>query len=39
MLFAIPEEWTLFYELLTHTGLRISEAGGLTWSTSTWREC
>lgn len=39
MLSAIPEEWTLFYELLTHAGLRISEAAGLTRSTSTWREC
>jgi integrase len=31
MLAAIPGEWTLFYELLVHTGLRISEAVGLTW--------
>ncbi len=31
MLAAIPDRWRLFYELLTHTGLRISEAVGLTW--------
>jgi integrase len=23
---AIPEDWRLFFEFLTHTGLRISEA-------------
>lgn len=27
----IPEEWNLFFELLTVTGLRISEAFGLRW--------
>jgi integrase len=27
----LPEEWWLFFELLTHTGLRVSEAIGLTW--------
>ncbi len=31
LLAAIPEDWRLFFELLTHTGLRISEAVGLTW--------
>jgi integrase len=31
MLRAIPEEWQLFFEFLTHTGLRISEAIGLRW--------
>ncbi|HEX6782747.1 MAG TPA: site-specific integrase [Solirubrobacterales bacterium] len=28
---AIPEDWTLFFEFLTVTGLRISEALGLRW--------
>jgi len=28
---AIPEDWTLFFEFLTVTGLRISEAFGLRW--------
>lgn len=28
----IPEEWRLLFELLAHTGLRISEAIGLTWA-------
>lgn len=28
---AIPERWTLFFEFLTVTGLRISEALGLRW--------
>lgn len=27
----IPEDWTLFFEFLTVTGLRISEAFGLRW--------
>lgn len=27
-----PEEWRLLFELLAHTGLRISEAIGLTWA-------
>jgi integrase len=27
----IPDEWTLFFEFLTVTGLRISEAFGLRW--------
>jgi len=31
VLTALPVEWRLFFELLTHTGLRISEAIGLTW--------
>jgi integrase len=31
VLAAIPEDWRLFFELLSHTGLRISEAVGLTW--------
>jgi integrase len=31
MLAALPDRWRLFYELLVHTGLRISEAVGLTW--------
>jgi integrase len=32
-LFACPPEcWRLFFELLAHSGLRISEAGGLTWA-------
>ena len=29
---ALPDEWRLFYEFLAHTGLRISEAVGLTWA-------
>src|SRR5215210_2142519 len=28
----LPEDWRLFFELLAHTGLRISEALGLDWS-------
>jgi integrase len=28
---ALPSEWRLFFEFLTHTGLRISEAVGVTW--------
>jgi integrase len=28
----IPEQWRLLFELLAHTGLRISEAIGLTWA-------
>ena len=31
LLAAIPADWRLFFELLAHTGLRISEAIGLTW--------
>lgn len=31
LLAEIPPEWQLFFEFLTHTGLRISEAIGLTW--------
>ncbi len=31
LLAAIPEDWHLFFEFLIHTGLRISEAIGLTW--------
>ncbi len=31
LLAAIPPEWQLFFEFLAHTGLRISEAIGLTW--------
>jgi integrase len=31
LLSAIPEDWHLFFEFLVHTGLRISEATGLTW--------
>jgi integrase len=31
MLAALPAEWLLFFELLAHTGLRFSEAAGLTW--------
>jgi integrase len=27
----LPEEWRLFFEFLAHTGLRVSEAIGLTW--------
>ncbi len=29
---ATPPEWRLFFELLAHTGLRVSEALGLTWA-------
>ena len=29
---ALPENWRLFFEFLAHTGLRISEATGLTWA-------
>jgi integrase len=32
VLAALPAEWRLFFEFLTHTGLRISEAMGLTWA-------
>jgi integrase len=32
LLAALPAEWRLFFEFLTHTGLRISEAIGLTWA-------
>ena len=32
LLEAMPGEWRLFFEFLTHTGLRISEAVGLTWA-------
>jgi integrase len=32
LLAAIPAEWHLFFEFLAHTGLRISEAVGLTWA-------
>ncbi|HXR61447.1 MAG TPA: site-specific integrase [Solirubrobacterales bacterium] len=28
---SIPTDWRLFFEFLTHTGLRISEAVGLRW--------
>lgn len=28
----LPERWLLFFELLAHTGLRISEALGLDWT-------
>jgi len=28
---ALPDDWQLFFEFLTHTGLRISEAIGLRW--------
>lgn len=28
----IPDDWRLLFELLAHTGLRISEAIGLTWA-------
>jgi integrase len=31
LLNALPESWRPFFELLTHTGLRISEALGLEW--------
>jgi integrase len=32
LLSAVPEAWRLFFEFLAHTGLRISEAIGLTWT-------
>jgi integrase len=32
VLAALPAAWRLFFEFLTHTGLRISEAIGLTWA-------
>jgi integrase len=32
LLAAIPADWRLFFEFLTHTGLRIGEAIGLTWA-------
>jgi integrase len=28
---AVPDSWRLFFEFLTHSGLRIGEAIGLTW--------
>jgi Phage integrase family len=31
LLAAMPARWRLFVEFLTHTGLRVSEAIGLTW--------
>lgn len=31
LLAALPEDWQLFFEFLTATGLRIGEAIGLTW--------
>lgn len=31
LLSAIPDDWHLFFEFMVHTGLRISEAIGLTW--------
>jgi integrase len=31
LLAALPADWRLFFEFLTHTGLRISEALALTW--------
>jgi integrase len=31
LLSQMPPDWQLFFEFLTHTGLRISEAIGLTW--------
>jgi integrase len=31
LMLALPQEWQLFFEFLTHTGLRISEAVGLQW--------
>src|SRR4051812_21255636 len=31
LLGALPADWRLFFEFLAHTGLRISEAVGLTW--------
>lgn len=32
VLAALPERWRLFFEFLAHSGLRISEAIGLTWA-------
>lgn len=32
LLAAIPESWRLFFEFMAHSGLRISEAVGLTWA-------
>jgi integrase len=32
VLLALPVEWRLFFEFLTHTGLRIGEAIALTWA-------
>ena len=32
LLAELPEQWRLFFELLAHSGLRISEAIGLTWA-------
>jgi integrase len=32
LLGCIPEDWRLLFEFLAHTGLRISEAIGLTWA-------
>jgi integrase len=32
LLAELPDEWRLFFELLAHTGLRISEVLGLDWS-------
>jgi hypothetical protein len=32
LLAALPDRWQLFFEFLTHTGLRISEAVGLRWA-------
>ena len=31
LLAALPDEWRLFFEFLTHTGMRIGEAIALTW--------
>ena len=36
LLAALPEDWRLFFEFLTHTGLRISEAPDCVGSMSTW---
>jgi integrase len=33
-----PERWRLFFELLAHTGLRISEAAGLEWGDIEFRD-
>jgi integrase len=32
LLAELPEPWRLFFEFLAHTGLRVSEAIGLTWA-------